>query len=281
MTQMRHRLAAGLVAAALAALASRADGQWFKYPTPGPVPRTATGAVNVNAPAPRTPDGKPDLSGIWLAANHLPCPPLLKDGDDCLEKTPLSAWAFRIDATSKEPLPFQPWAAELRKQRSDADSADDPHAKCLPSNPPRMYTLPHFQKIIQTPYFLALLTEFNASYRQIFTDGRPLPVDPNPSWHGYSTGRWEGDALVVRTSGFRDDMWLDVSGTPVTSAATLTERITRPNYGTLSVDFTVDDPKAYTRPWTVTIRQDIIVDTDLIEEICLEGLRPMRLPPKP
>ena len=135
-----------------------------------------------------------------------------------------------------------------------------------------------FQKIIQTPYFLALLTEFNSSYRQIFTDGRPLPVDPNPSWHGYSTGRWEGDALVVRTNGFRDDLWLDVSGTPVTSAATLTERITRPNYGTLSVDFTVDDPKAYTRPWTVTIRQEIIVDTDLIEEICLEGLRPMRLP---
>ena len=278
MTETRYRLIAVLVAAALAAVASRADGQWFKYPTPGPVPRTATGAVNVNAPTPRTADGKPDLSGIWLAANHLPCPPLLKDGDDCLEKTPLSAWAFFIDATSKEPLPFQPWAAALRKQRSDANSADDPHARCLPSNPPRMYTLPHFQKIIQTPYFLALLTEFNSSYRQIFTDGRPLPVDPNPSWHGYSTGRWEGDALVVRTNGFRDDMWLDVSGTPVTSAATLTERITRPNYGTLSVDFTVDDPKAYTRPWTVTIRQEIIVDTDLIEEICLEGLRPMRLP---
>ena len=278
MTQPRHRLTAILIAAALAAIASRADGQWFKYPTPGPVPRTATGAVSVNAPAPRTADGKPDLSGIWLAANHLPCPPLLRDGNECLEKTPLSAWAYRIDAGAKEPLPFQPWAAALRKQRSDANSADDPHAKCLPSNPPRMYTLPHFQKIIQTPYFLALLTEFNSSYRQIFTDGRPLPVDPNPSWHGYSTGRWEGDALVVRTNGFRDDMWLDVSGTPVTSAATLTERITRPNYGTLSVDFTVDDPKAYTRPWTVTIRQEIIVDTDLIEEICLEGLRPMRLP---
>jgi hypothetical protein len=269
---------AAVVAALLAAVVSRADGQWFKYPTPGNVPRTATGAVNVNAPAPRTPDGKPDLSGIWLAANHLPCPPLLRDGDDCLEKTPLSAWAFRIDATAKEPLPFQAWAAAARQQRSDANSADDPHAKCLPSNPPRSYTLPHFQKIIQTPHFIAMLTEFNASFRQVFTDGRPLPVDPNPSWHGYSTGRWEGDALVVRTNGLRDGLWLDVSGTPVTEAATLTERITRPNYGTLQVDFTVDDPKAYTRPWTVTLRQEIIVDTDLIEEICLEGLRPMHLP---
>jgi hypothetical protein len=242
------------------------------------VPRLASGAVNVNAPTPRTPDGKPDFSGIWLAANHLPCPPLLRDGDDCVEKTPLSAWAFRIDATAKEPLPFQPWAAAARKQRSDADSADDPHAKCLPSNPPRAYTLPHFQKIIQTPHFTVMLTEFNASFRQIFTDGRPLPVDPNPSWHGYSTGRWDGDALVVRTNGLRDGLWLDVSGTPLTDAATLTERITRPNYGTLDVAFTVDDPKAYTRPWTVNIRQEIVVDTDLIEEICLEGLRPMHLP---
>ena len=278
MNVVRQRTVAAVAAALLAVLVSSADGQWFKYPTPGNVPRLASGAVNPNAPTPRTADGKPDLSGIWLAANHLPCPPLLRDGDDCLEKTPLSAWAFRIDATSKEPLPLQPWAAAARKQRSDADSADDPHAKCLPSNPPRMYTLPHFQKIIQTPYFIAMLTEFNSSYRQIFTDGRPLPVDPNPSWHGYSTGRWEGNALVVRTNGFRDGMWLDVSGTPVTDAATITERITRPNYGTLSVDFTVDDPKAYTRPWTVTLRQEIIVDTDLIEEICLEGLRPMRLP---
>jgi len=105
-----------------------------------------------------------------------------------------------------------------------------------------------------------------------------LPVDPNPSWHGYSTGRWEGDTLVVRTNGLRDGMWLDMSGTPLTDAATLTERITRPSYGTLEIAFTVDDPKAYTKPWTVNLRQEIIVDTDLVEEICLEGLRPMHLP---
>jgi hypothetical protein len=276
---MHHRMGTTLVVAAtLVILASRADAQWFKYPTPGTVPRTASGAVNLKAPTPRAPDGKPDLSGIWLAANHLPCPPLLRDGNECLEKTPLSAWAYRIDAGARESLPLQPWADAVRKQRSDANSAEDPHAKCLPNNPPRSYTLPHFQKIIQTPYFLAMLTEFNASFRQVFTDGRPLPVDPNPSWHGYSTGRWEGDTLVVRTNGLRDGMWLDMSGTPLTDAATLTERITRPNYGTLDIAFTVDDPKAYTKPWTVNLRQEIVVDTDLIEEICLEGLRPMHLP---
>jgi hypothetical protein len=149
---MHQRTVVALVlAATFAAVASRADGQWFKYPTPGNVPRTASGAVNMNAPTPRTPEGQPDLSGIWLAANHLPCPPLLADGNDCLEKTPLSAWAFRIDAGVTEALPFQPWAAASRQQRSDANSADDPHAKCLPSNPPRAYTLPHLQKIIQTP----------------------------------------------------------------------------------------------------------------------------------
>jgi hypothetical protein len=225
----------------------------------------------MNAPTPRTPEGQPDLSGIWLAANHLPCPPLLADGNDCLEKTPLSAWAFRIDAGVTEALPFQPWAAASRQHRSDANSADDPHAKCLPSNPPRAYTLPHFQKIIQTPYFLAMLTEFNASFRQVFTDGRPLPVDPNPSWHGYSIGRWEGDTLVVRTNGLRDGLWLDMSGTPLTDAATLTERITRPNYGTLDIAFTVDDPKAYTKPWTVRVDQRITVDEEPIEFICNEN----------
>jgi len=276
---MRRTLLIAIVVGAVLSGGSRATAQWFKYPTPG-VPRTASGAVDVKAPSPRTTDGKPDLSGVWLAANPLPCPPLLRDGDECAEKTPLSAWAYHIDADLPGGLPYQPWAAALVKQRSADNSQDDPHVKCLPSNPPRAYTLPHYQKIVQTPRFIVLLHEFNASFRQVFTDGRPLPVDPNPSWHGYSTGRWEGDTLVVRTNGLRDGLWLDMSGTPLTDAATLTERITRPNYGTLDIAFTVDDPKAYTRPWTVNLRQEIVVDTDLIEEICLEGVRPMHLAPQ-
>jgi hypothetical protein len=276
---VRRSLATLLTLAVTAALSGPVAAQWFTYPTPR-VPRTASGAVDVAAKTPRMPDGKPNLSGIWLAANPLPCPPLLRDGTDCLEKTPLSAWAFHIDAGVPGGLPYQPWAAALAKQRADDNSKDDPHARCLPSNPPRAYTLPHYQKLIQQPGFIAMLSEFNASYRQIFTDGRPLPVDPQPSWNGYSTARWEGDTLVVRTNGLRDGLWLDMSGNPLTDAAMLTERIRRPNYGTLEIAFTVDDPKAYTRPWTVQLAQSIVVDTDLIEEICLEGLRPMHLPPQ-
>jgi hypothetical protein len=271
-----------LIAFVLTVIVTTSSGvsaQWFKYPTPG-IPRTASGAVDGNAPAPRTADGKPDLSGVWLATNPLPCPPLLRDGDDCLEKTPLSAWAFHIDAGLPGGLPYQPWSAAIVKQRGDDYSADDPHAKCLPSNPPRMYTLPHYQKIVQTPRFLVMLHEFNASYRQIFTDGRPLPVDPQPSWTGYSTGKWEGDTLVVQTNGLRDGLWLDVAGNPLTEAATLTERIRRPNFGTLQVDFTVDDPKAYTRPWTVRLEQRFIADDDLLDEVYLEGAKPLHVAPK-
>ena len=270
---------ASVVALMLAAtMTARVSAQWFKYPTPG-VPRTATGAVDVKAPTPRTADGKPDLSGVWLASHPLPCPPILRDGNDCAEKTPLSGWAYHIDADLQGGLPYQPWAAALVKQRMADNSKDDPHVQCLPSNPPRAYTLPHYQKIVQTPRFLVLLTEFNASYRQIFTDGRPLPVDPQPSWTGYSTGSWDSDTLVVQTNGLRDGLWLDMSGNPLTDAALLTERIRRPNFGTLRVDFTVNDPKAYTRPWTVTLEQRFIADEDLIDEICLEGARPLHLAP--
>jgi hypothetical protein len=280
--QYRPQRQARLIAIALA-LAATAHAplaaQWFKYPTPG-VPRTASGAVDVKAPAPRAADGNPDLSGVWLAGNPLPCPPLLRDGNDCAEKTALSAWAFHIDAGLQGGLPYQPWAAAIVKRRSDDNSKDDPHVQCLPSNPPRAYTLPHYQKIVQTPRFVVMLHEFNASFRQIFTDGRPLPVDPQPSWTGYSTGRWDGDTLVVQTNGLRDGLWLDMAGNPLTDAATLTERIRRPNFGTLQVDFTVDDPKAYTRPWTVRLEQIIVVDEDLIEEICLEGVKPLHVAPK-
>ena len=271
---MRPALLTALVVAAAAATVAPLSAQWFKYPTPG-VPRTATGAVKVDAPAPKTADGKPDLSGVWLGSHPLPCPPILRDGDDCAEKTPLPVWAYHIDADLPGGLPYQPWAAALVKQRTADNSKDDPHAQCLPSNPPRMYTLPHYLKIVQTPRFIAMLSEFNASFRQIFTDGRPLLKDPNPSWQGYSTGAWQGDTLVVRTNGFRDGLWLDMSGDPMTDAATVTERIRRPNFGTLQIEFTVDDPKAYTKPWTVKLEQHFIADEDLIEEICLEGAKPL------
>jgi hypothetical protein len=263
----RMTLVAAMIAAILSATTS---AQWFRIRTPG-VPRLASGAPNLSAPAPRAADGHPDLSGIWLADNPLPCPPLLRDGNDCLEKTPLSREAYNIAATLPGGLPYQPWAAALAKQRTEQNAKDDPHVRCLPSNPPRSWALPHYQKILQLPGLIALLSEFNASYRQIFTDGRALPIDPQPSWTGYSVGRWDGDALVVNTTGFRDDLWLDMNGNPMTSAAKVTERIRRPNFGTIEVGFTLDDPKAYTRPWTVTLKQSLIVDSELVDETCLEN----------
>jgi hypothetical protein len=249
--------------------------QWFHYPTPG-VPRLANGKPNLNAPAPRTAEGKPDLSGIWLAGNALPCPADLRDGDDCIEKIPLSHEAVDFASSLPGGLPYQPWAAALVKQRMAEHSKDDPHARCLPPNFPRAFAFPHLQKLMQVPGLLVILDEFNASYRQIFTDGRPLPDDPQPSWNGYSSGKWEGDTLVVETIGFRDDLWLDMKGNPMTNAAKVTERFRRPNYGNLEIEVTVNDPKAYTRPWTVTLKQVIKLDTELVDEICLENEQSVR-----
>jgi len=138
----------------------------------------------------------------------------------------------------------------------------------------QLHNHPQPRKIVQTPDVTVILYEGNAGIRQIFTDGRPLPDnDPQPWWYGYSTGRWEGDTLVVQTSGFKDGEWLDVGGSPLTDAATVTERFRRVNYGNLEIEITVDDPKAYTRPWTVTVNQRIMLDTELIEFICLENAR--------
>jgi hypothetical protein len=244
--------------------------QWFHYPTPG-VPRLSNGKPNLTASAPKTADGKPDLTGVWLIGNALPCPKDLGDGDDCIEKIPLSHEAVDFGANMPGGLPYQPWAAALVKQRVADHSKDDPHARCMPPNFPRAFAFPHHQKFIQNPGLLVILDEFNASYRQIFTDGRPFPEDPQPSWNGYSSGKWEGDTLVVQSIGFRDDLWLDMKGDPLTSAAKITERFRRPNYGSLEIEVTVNDPKAYTRPWTITLQEAIQVDTELADEICLEN----------
>ena len=179
---MAHILVRAALLVCVFLLAPReAASQWFKYPMTG-VPRDASGALNVKAPPPRTADGKPDFSGVWLGDNPLPCPPIMRDGNDCIEKIPLPARAANIAFGLTGGLPYQPWAAELVKQRAATDTRDDPHTKCLPSYVPRNYTLPHYQKFFQSPGVLLMLNEFNASYRQIFIDGRPMPVDPQPSW---------------------------------------------------------------------------------------------------
>ena len=245
-------------------------GQWLRYPTAG-VPRTKDGKVNLSAPAPRK-DGKPDFSGIWLSGNPLPCDKSTgSDFLDCGAELPASREIFDIGASLKDGLPFQPWALELVQKRTGEQSKDDPHARCLPDTFARSYGLPHMQKFVQVPGLLVMLDEMNANYRQVFTDARPLPLDPTPAWNGYSSGRWEGDTLVVQSMGFRNDLWLDIGGSFITDAATMTEKIRRPDYGHLEIELTVNDLKAYTRPWTVKLKQQIQVDTDLVDEICLEN----------
>jgi hypothetical protein len=246
--------------------------QWLKYPTAG-VPRTGDGKPNLAAPAPRTHESKPDFSGLWLTADGLPCTQqeLGREFLVCGAELPISRYGINMGAGMPGGLPYQPWAATQVKYETEQNSKDDPHARCLPDTFVRLYGLPHIQKFVQAPGLLVMLDELNAGYRQIFTDGRPLPTDPQPSWQGYSSGKWEGDTLVVDSIGFRDDLWLDIVGSPLTSAAKVRERIRRPDFGHLEVVVTVDDPKAYTKPWTVTLKQVIVVDTELVDEICLEN----------
>jgi hypothetical protein len=217
----------------------------------------------------------------WSASDPLPCPELLGGPADCAEKglglagqggAGVSAVTWNIGSGLAGGLPYRPWGLETFQDRS-SHPLIDPHVRCLPSNIPRGYTLPHMQKFVQTGNLLVILNEYNASYRQIFLDGRPLPEDPLPSWNGYSTAHWDGDTLVVETIGFRDDLWLDGRGNPLTSAGKLTERIRRPSFGRLEVELTVDDPKAYTKPWTVQLPQFLVLDTELMDEICLENER--------
>jgi hypothetical protein len=235
------------------------------------VPRNADGTPNLKAPAPRLPDGKPDLSGVWRPFNPTPCRPSTGQFVECGVELGGSPLARNLGASLPGGLPYQPWAAALVKARIADDSREDPHVRCLPDNPPRTWTLPHLTKAIHTPKLLALLYEVNAMYRQIFIDGRPFPEDPTPAWNGYSTARWEGDTLLVETAGFRDDLWLDMSGSPMSGAARMTERIRRPDFGTLAIELTVDDPKVYTRPWTVSLTQILALDMELIDEFCLEN----------
>jgi hypothetical protein len=244
--------------------------QWLHYPT-AEVPRKADGTPNLAAPAPQLPDEKPDFSGIWHAARRLPCDAEASRFIPCGIEIGGSPQALNFGVDMPGGLPYQPWAGELVKQRTADGHIDDPHVRCLPDNPPRTWTMPHLTKAVHTPKLLVLLYEVNAMYRQIFIDGRPLPGDPNPGWNGYSTARWEGDTLVVQTAGFRNDLWIDMGGSPMSDAAKLTERIRRPNYGTLEVEITVDDLQVYTRPWAVKLVENIELDTELIDEICLEN----------
>jgi hypothetical protein len=265
---VRHCLRCLCCLLMLAAIAEPARSQWIKYPTAG-VLKTPSGTPNLGAPTPRTADGKPDLSGMWEAENRRllrPCPEPRGCGDLAVDEQYVD-----MGVTIPGGLPYQPWAAEISKARWAANSKDDPEAHCQPVGAIRLHVLPLMRKIVQVPGLIAILSEDKVTYRQIFTDGRPLPEEPNPTWNGYSSGKWEGDTLLVQTIGFKDGTWLDRHGSPLTEAAKVTERFRRVNYGNMEIEVTVDDPKAYTKPWTVTFRQYAVIDTELLDDFCTEG----------
>jgi hypothetical protein len=228
-----------------------AYSQWIHYPTAG-IPRTTDGAADLAAPTPRLPNGKPDLSGLWEHDNPL-------------------KYLSNIAADLPNDVPFQPWARELFEERVARRGADDPNNYCLPSGIVEKHAVPAPFKILQQQDLLVILYESRTIYRQIFTDARPFPEDPQPSWQGYSVGHWEDDTLVVESTGFNGKFWLDGQGRPATEKLRVVERFMRPSFGRLDVEITVDDPQAYTAPWTVKQTMHYLPDTELIEHICEEN----------
>jgi hypothetical protein len=225
--------------------------QWVK-PEPAGAPRSADGKVDLKGPAPRTADGKPDLSGMWLPNNK-----------------------FNTDlaADFKGEVPMTAWGKALYDERRANQSRDDPDTFCLPDGVPRITAaggLP--SRILQTPAMVAILHE-RGLFRQIFMDGRTLKKDADSIWMGYSSGAWEGDALVVRSAGFNDKTWLDDVGHPHSESLKVTERYRRTDYGHLQLEITIEDEKAYTRPWTVMQGLRLDPTGDLIEYVCNENER--------
>jgi hypothetical protein len=250
-------LRAALIAAVLVTAAARPAGaQWLNYPTPG-LPRLPDGKPNLAAAPGRTADGRPDLSGIWI-----------KDTPG-----PLDYFYDLAKGLTPGEVVMTPWAQAIARQRESRNHVDDPWGYCLaPPGVPRINVSPPSAfKIVQTPPVMALLYDLdtNPTFRQIHTDGRPLPTDPEPTWLGYSIGRWEGDVLVVTTSGFRDGGWLDTQvGRPHSDALRVTERIRRPSIGRMEMAITIDDSKAFERPWTVTVPFRLLPDSELLEGSC-------------
>jgi hypothetical protein len=227
------------------------SAQWLKTPAPS-VPKGPDGKPNLSAPAPRRTDGKPDLSGIW-------------------NPNPKYVGNFAADL-KPEDVPMQPWALALFNERKDGKhSKEEPDANCLPQGVPKIDAAPAPYKFLQLPELVIILYEAFTQYRQVFMDGRELPKSPNPTWLGYSVGKWDGDRLVVDTIGFNGKTWLDQAGHPGTEALHVTESFRRRDFGHLEIQITIDDPKAYTKPWTVTEVMQLQADTELLEFVCNEN----------
>ncbi len=235
--------------AAALTLSTPVVAQWIDYKTPG-IPRLPDGRPNLAAPAPRTADGKPDLSGIWQAGRA-------------------GQYGYDYDVTQTlTPEDVQPWARELRFKRAQDFRKDSPLAHCMPVSVPFL-NFRGLSQIVQTPALIVMLYESpNSPHRMIYMDGRGLPKDPNPSWLGYSVGRWDGDALVITSIGFNELGWLDVDGNPQTESLKLTERLYRKDFGHLSLDVTFDDPKVFKRTFTLHMDKVLAADTDILEDVC-------------
>jgi hypothetical protein len=241
------------VATLLLVAVTPVHAQWWENVPKGKAPRDQSGAIDMSAPAPRRPDGKPDLSGIWEP-----------NGNKYLRN---------IAADLKpEDVPYQPWAKKAADERADGShSREDPDANCLPQGVPRIGAAPAPWKIVQTDDLIVVVHEAFSLWRQIFTDGRKLGDTFNPSWLGYSAGRWEGNTLVVDTRGFNGRSWLDQVGKPTTDKLHVIERYTRKDFGHMDLEITIDDPGAYTKPWTVKQNLTLLPDTELLEFICNEN----------
>ena len=279
---MNASLRSAVLVAIFGATCAVVHAQWEKRPDPR-VPRLPNGQVNLDAPTPKAADGHPDLSGLWTrapgecrgqgrGANATPPPPPPPG-------TPPVATFGNLGANMPDGLPLTPWANDVLKQRMAATSKENPDANCMPMGFTQFHQQPQPREIVQLPNKVLILYEANYGLRQIYTDGRTLPKqgDPQPQWYGYSVGRWEGDTLVVESNNLRGaedgpfDGWLDVRGSPYSRDAKFTERFRRPTFGQLTIDVTVDDAKAYTKPFTVRINQRVMPDTELIEFVCNEN----------
>ena len=232
---------------AVVAISAPLSAQWLHYPTPGS-PRTADGKPNLTAPAPKTPDGKPDLSGIWTRTNN-------------------PNYFFNLTADADE-APMLPSAAALYKQRLAALQKGHPSERCVGHGPTDYATLGQPRRIIQMPQMIAILYESYNHFRQIFLDGRPLPPVTQPAYMGYSVGHWDGDTLVVETTGLDDRGWLDMNGHPQTETTKITERYRRRDFGHMDLQLIIEDPNAYSKPWGVNLALDYFADEDMIEMMC-------------
>ena len=265
---------------AFAAAPVLAPAQWLNHPTPG-IPRTADGKPNLSAPAPRASDGKPDLSGLWQTEGAPPeiLARLLPGGNGGGEDSP-SQYFLNIFADFKPgEEPILPAAAAALRERAKnpvAFTQQSPLSHCLPEGMPLVEIAPAPYKIMQTPGMTAMLYERDTTFRQVYTDGRNLPADPQPSWLGYSVGKWDGDTLVVDTVGFNDRGWLDARGHSHSESLRLTERFHRSDVGHMEVQMTIDDPKTYSKPFMIKLKQRLLPDTDLLESFCSENERDMR-----